>query len=108
MGIVLSFCVGSPVNSAMAQQWKPSGPLPAPPSKQASEEAKERYKKALKLYQEDGAVERRRHQQPREAAARSAPYAVSSCHVYSSGSVTIPSLSTPACFTAAITLTTSP
>src|SRR5262245_17634388 len=58
---------------------------------------------------ENGAVEPGRDEQPRKASARTAPYAVSSsCHVYSSGSVTIPSLSTPACLTAAMTLTTSP
>jgi hypothetical protein len=57
MGIALSLCASLWVSPAMAQQWKPSGPLATPPSRQASEEAKERYKKGLKLYQEDGAVE---------------------------------------------------
>jgi hypothetical protein len=58
---------------------------------------------------EDRAVEGGRDQQAGEAPARPAPHAVSSSrHIYSRGSVTIPSLSTPACFTAAMTLTTSP
>ena len=35
------------LSPAMAQQWKPSGPLATAPSKQASEEAKERFKKGM-------------------------------------------------------------
>ena len=65
------------------------------------------------LYKPNGwvvhaAMERERHQDAHPVAASPAADLVARHAPHSSGSVTMPSLSTPACFTAAMICTTSP